>query len=102
MLFELWQRAPDFLLRQVQMADVMKKNAETLLDIFTGCFSSAGGIPELGLGNAEIKVVATAWNRHLLLYNNARIYVYRSLTTRFFLYFLGFMTTTLSIFTANF
>jgi len=100
MLFEIWQRAPDFLLRQLQTADVMKKNAEQLLDLFTGCFSTnAGGIPELGLGNAEIRVVATAWNRHLLLYNNARIYAYRSWIMQFTLYFLSFMTTTLSILT---
>ena len=102
MIFEIWQRAPEFLLRQLQTADVMKKNAEQLLDLFTGCFSSAaGGIPELGLGNAEIKVVATAWNRHLLLYNNARIYSYRSWVMQFVLFYLGFMTTTLSIFTGN-
>lgn len=98
-LYQNWQRAPDFVLRQLQTADVMKKNDEQLLDLYTGCFSSSGGIPELGLGNAEIKVVATAWNRHLLLYNNARIYNYRAWTMQFVLYYLGFMTTTLSILT---
>jgi len=101
-LFETWQRAPDFLLRQLQTADVMKKDAERLLDLFTGCFSTVGAIPELGLGNAEIKVVCTAWNRHLLLYNNARIYVYRSWVMQFTLYFLGFLTTTLSILITNY
>ena len=66
MLFEKWQRAPAFMLRQIQTVDVMKKSSEAMLDVFTGCFSSsAGGVPELGLGNAETKVVATAWNRHL-------------------------------------
>lgn len=102
-LFEIWQRAPDFLLRQLQTADVMKRSAESLLDLFTGCFSSGGGgIPELGLGNAETKVVATAWNRHLLLYNNARIYNYRSWIMQFVLYYFAFCTTSLSIFIANF
>ena len=101
MLFEVWQRAPDFLMRQLQFADVMKKNAEDMLDLFTGCFSGgAGGIPELGLGNAEIKVVATAWNRHLLLYNNARIYNTRSWIMQFVLYFMGFATTGLSVLTS--
>jgi hypothetical protein len=74
MLYEVWQRSPEFLMKQVQMADVMKHSAESLLDLFTGCFSGGISIPELGLGNAETKVVATAWNRHLLLHNNARIY----------------------------
>lgn len=60
MLFEKWQRAPEFLMNQVQTADVMKKNAELLLDQFTACFSSsAGAVPELGLGNAETKVSPT-------------------------------------------
>ena len=78
MLFEVWQRSPEFLMKQVQMADVMKRSAESLLDLFTGCFSGGCSIPELGLGNAETKVVATAWNRHLLLFNNAKIYKSRS------------------------
>ena len=63
MLFEVWQRSPEFLMKQVQMADVMKRSSEYLLDVFTGCFSDGISTPELGLGNAEIKVVATAWNR---------------------------------------
>jgi hypothetical protein len=48
---------------QVQTADVMKRSAESLLDLLTACFSTASGMPELGLGNAETKVVATAWHR---------------------------------------
>ena len=38
MLFEIWQRSPDFVMRQFQTADVMKRSAESLLDLFTGCF----------------------------------------------------------------
>ena len=97
MLFEIWQRSPAFLLKQVQMADVMKKDAESLLDLFTACFSSSAAVPELGLGNAETKVVQTAWNRHLILFNNATIYNRRSWTMQFVLYFLGICTTLLSI-----
>jgi len=99
MLFEIWQRSPDFVMRQFQTADVMKRSAESLLDLFTGCFSSAGSPPELGLGNAETKVVATAWNRHLVLFNNAAMYNKRSWTMQFVMYFLGLTTTTLSIIT---
>ena len=53
LLFEMWQRAPTFLMRQIQMADVMKKSAEALLSIFTDTFSNgASAVPELGLGPA--------------------------------------------------
>ena len=102
MLFEIWQRSPDFLLKQIQTADVMKRSAEDLLDLFTACFSTAAAVPELGLGNAETKVVATAWNRHLILFNNATIYAKRSWTMTFVLYFLALCTTSLSIITANY
>ena len=102
MLFELWQRASDFLLRQVSMADVMKKSAEELLDVFTASFSSnAGGVPELGLGNAEIKVVATAWNRHLLLFHNGDKYNARSWIMQLVLYLFAVATTALSVFTTT-
>ena len=102
LLFELYQRAPDYLRRQLHTKDVMKQNAEDLLDLYTECFSGGGGgIPELGLGSAEVKVVATAWNRHLLLYNNARIYAYRAWILQFLLYYLGFTSTSMSIFISN-
>ena len=32
----------------------------------------------MGLGNAETKVVATAWNRHLLMFHNGNKYNARS------------------------
>ena len=59
------------------------------------------GGENLGLGSAEIKVVATAWNRHLLLYNNARIYAYRAWSIQFLLYYLGLTSTAMSIFISN-
>ena len=102
MLFESWQRAPDFLLRQISMADVMKKSAEELLDVFTASFSgNAGGVPELGLGNAETKVVATAWNRHLLLFHNGDKYNARSWIMQLMLYLLAIATTSLAIFSTT-
>ena len=103
MLFEIWQRSPDFLMNQCQRADVMKLSAEDLLETFTNCFSGgAGGVPELGLGPAQTKVVQTAWNRHLILFNNAAMYSKRSWIMEFTLYFLAILTTTLSIITSNY
>ena len=97
MLFEKWQRAPAFLMRQVQTVDVMKKSSEAMLDVYTGCFSAAGGVPELGLGNAETKVVATAWNRHLKLFHNGEKYQSRSLIIQFVLYTVAMTSSTLAI-----
>ena len=103
LLFETWQRSPDFLLKSIVSADVMRFSAEALLDLFTACFSGgAGGIPELGLGNAETKVVATAWNRHLILFNNSCMYCKRSWTMQFVLYFLSQFTVLLSIITSSY
>ena len=103
LLFETWQRSPDFLLKSIVTADVMRFSAEALLDLFTACFSGgAGGIPELGLGNAETKVVATAWNRHLILFNNSCMYCKRSWTMQFVLYFLSLFTVLLSIITSSY
>ena len=99
MLFEAWQRAPEFLMRQIQMADVMKKSAEDMLQMFTGCFSSPSGVPELGLGNAEKKVVYTAWNRHLLLFHNGDKYNARSWIIQLILYIMAIATTALAILT---
>jgi len=99
MLFEIWQRSPDFVMKQFQTADVMKRSAESLLDLFTSCFSSAGSPPELGLGNAETKVVATAWSRHLVLFNNAEVYNLRSWSMQCILYICGLLTTMLSVIT---
>ena len=102
MLFEIWQRSSEFLVKSIKTADVMKHDAEMLLDLFTNCFSSASAPPELGLGNAQKKVVQTAWNRHLILYNNAAMYNKRSWTLQFILYFLAVLTTLLSILTSNY
>lgn len=38
--------------------DLLFDNDEKMLQIITGCFSgTGGGVPELGLGNAEVVVV---------------------------------------------
>ena len=98
MLFEKWQRAPDYLMKQVQTADVMKKTAEQLLNLFTGCFSaSAGGVPELGLGNAEANVVFVAWKRHLALFVNADRFLRWSHAVQYIIYALGLLTTVASV-----
>ena len=98
LLFEKWQRSSDFLLKQVQTCDVMKKNAEDLLKVFTDSFTGVGGVPELGLGKAETKVVATAWNRHLLLFHNGNKYNQRSWVMQGVLYLVAFSSSSLSIF----
>jgi len=58
-------------------------------------------VPELGLGNAEIKVVATAWNRHLLLFHNGDKYNARSWIMQLVLYIMAIATTALAIFSTT-
>ena len=41
-------------------------------EAITGCFSQSGGVPELGLGNAEVNVIFNTWMLHLTLCENAR------------------------------
>ena len=50
----------------------MKDTSEDTLSMLTCCFSGGGGVPELGLGDAGINCVYTAWKRHIILWENAR------------------------------
>ena len=69
---ELNQRAPMLFQKTIVVVDLVKDSAEDVLSTVTACFaSSACGVPELGIGNAESAVVYNAWKRHLVLYLNS-------------------------------
>ncbi len=71
MFRELMQRAPLLFQKTIVVVDLVKDSAEEVLSTVTGCFaSSASGVPELGIGNAETAVVYNAWKRHLVLHTN--------------------------------
>ena len=71
MVKELHQRAPMLLRTSIVSVDTMRDTSEDVLSAITCCFSSGGGIPELGLGEAETLCILTAWQRHLSCWANA-------------------------------
>ena len=67
------ERAPHLFRKNIVSVDLLHDNDEKMLQIITGCFSGSGsGVPELGLGNAEIVVTYSAWSLILTLQGNAR------------------------------
>ena len=98
MLMELHQRAPMLLRTSCVAVDVMRDNSEEVLSTLTCCFAGGGGIPELGLGEAERLCVLTCWKRHLILRDNADKFEKIADNIQVFLYLLGIVTTVLAVF----
>merc|ERR550514_27211 len=72
MVHELNKRAPDIMRKSVVVVDAIRDTAEGIVEALTGCFAAgAGGLPELGLGNAERDVVLSAWRLQMSLHENA-------------------------------
>ncbi|GMH71919.1 hypothetical protein TL16_g05779 [Triparma laevis f. inornata] len=102
MFRELMQRAPLLFQKTIVVVDLVKDSAEDVLGTVTGCFaSSSGGVPELGIGNAETGVVYNAWKRHLVLYENRRSLQKYGNTLFIWLTILGVSTASLSTVYAN-
>ena len=59
------------------------------------------GIPELGLGEAEMLCVMTTWKRHMTLRENANKFEKQADQIQIFLYLLGILTTVLAVFYAQ-
>ena len=72
MMRTLAERAPHLFRKNVVSVDILTESEEQTLEVISGCFALAGGVPELGLGNAEVNVVFAAWNMHLILFKNAK------------------------------
>ena len=68
-----------------------------MLEVITGCFSATSGVPELGLGNAEVNVVFNAWNLHLTLCQNAKSFRTKSLIAQVTIWALALLTTLVAI-----
>jgi hypothetical protein len=77
--------------------DLLEDNVETVLQTLTVCFSGGGGVPELGLGEAEAACILTAWKRHMTLNLNAAKYERTADYLQILLYFLGLLTTVLAV-----
>jgi hypothetical protein len=72
MMTELKKRAPFLIKKSIVSVDILKDNAEEVLQVVTGCFAnSSGRLAELGLGTAEAHAILRAWRHHLILYRSA-------------------------------
>ena len=98
MLQELHQRAPMLLRTSCVAVDVMRDTSEDALSTLTCCFSGGGGVPELGLGEAEQLCVLTCWKRHMILRENADKFEKIADNIQVFLYMLGILSTALAVF----
>jgi hypothetical protein len=97
MLKELNQRAPMLLKNTIVSVDLMEDNSEQVLSVLVTCFSGGGGIPELGLGEAEMLCVLTAWKRHMTLWANADKFERIADRLQLLLYSLAIITTLAAI-----
>lgn len=100
MMKELTERAPMILDDTCMGVDVMNDSFDRVLNTMTCCFAGGGGVPELGLGEAEEMCILTAWKRHMTLIDNASAYERQADAIQLFLYFLAILTTTLTVFYA--
>jgi hypothetical protein len=98
MMKELNKRAPQLFKKTIVTVDIIHDSADEALGIMTGCFASPdGGIPELGLGDAEKLVVLNAWDRYLTLTRSAsRMRRWANFLFGILL-FLGLLTTFISV-----
>ena len=97
MMRELMQRAPRLLRKTVTQVDVLYDTSEEVLAMLTSCFAGRGGVPELGLGEAETMTSLTAWKRHISLHMNAERFDTRATVMQMLVYALGITTTILAI-----
>lgn len=97
MLEELHGRAPMLLHTSVRNVNLIEDNVERVLETLVVCFSGGGGVPELGLGEAESVCILTAWKRHMTLIINAEKYERTADSLQMLLYFLGVFTTVLAV-----
>lgn len=99
MLFqELHKRAPALFHKSIVTVDLVNDSAEEVLQTITGSFASAGGgLPELGLGAAEVNVVLSAWSRHLALSKTARYFAWRASLVSVALFSISLLTALVAV-----
>merc|ERR1719421_1038279 len=98
MMLELNQRAPMVLKTTCVDVDVMKDSGEETLNTLTCCFSGGGGVPELGLGEAEKLCIMTAWKRHMTLMFNAAKFEKSADNLQLMLYALAVIITSMAVY----
>lgn len=72
------RRAPQIFRKQIVSVDLLSDSDEKTLQTITACFGQdGGGVPELGLGNAEVVVQYEAWSLVMSLARNGQWYQVR-------------------------
>jgi hypothetical protein len=102
MMRSLAERAPMLFKKNIISVDIMTQSEEEVLEAITGCFAQAGGVPELGLGNAEVNVVFNTWMLHLTLCENARSFHRLSLVAQWVQWILAATATFLAVLSSSF
>ena len=97
MMRALAERAPMLFRKNVVSVDILTESEEQVLEVITGCFAQAGGVPELGLGNAEVNVIFTTWMLHLTLCENARRFHRRSVVFQWLFWLLSINATAVAV-----
>lgn len=97
LMMDLQQRAPMLLRTSVVAVDTMEDTSEVVLNTLTCCFAGGGAMPELGLGEAEMICILTAWKRHITLVENARVYERQADALQWLLYALSVATTLITV-----
>ena len=93
MMRSLAERAPQLFRKSIVSVDVLVESEEQVLDTITSCFATTGGVPALGLGNAEVNVVASAWRAHMTLSANARHFWRYSVASQALVWTFALITT---------
>ena len=102
MMRSLAERAPMLFRKNIVSVDILTRSEEEMLEVITGCFAQAGGVPELGLGNAEVNAIFTAWWMHLTLCENAQRHHLFSVIAQWFLWLASIAATTAAILNSSF
>ena len=98
MMRTLASRAPQLFRKNVVSVDILTESEEQTLEVISSCFSMAGGVPELGLGNAEVNVLFSTWNMHEMLFRNSKRYWRSSIIGQVTWWTLAIVTTFIAIF----
>jgi len=102
MMRSLAERAPMLFRKNVISVDILTQNEEDVLELITGCFSQVGGVPELGLGNAEVNVTFNAWMLHLTLCENSERFRRLSVLVQWLMWILSTLATTIAVTSSSF
>jgi len=98
----LAERVPQLFRKNIVSVDLLNDSEEQMLQVITSCFASGtGGVPELGLGDAEVNIVWTAWQLHYDLCVNAADFYRSAWISQIVLWLLGIITTFVAVVLAH-